>query len=788
MTRSLGGARSGLVAVLAVSLLTLSVVVLVGTAGGSPAAAISSSCQVSTAYLAQGSPTALFREDVADGGVAFRPVGPAVTSYNAMGLDPVSGQLFAVAVAPAADSNALLEIDPATGAVTSHGQTRPPLPSGLNGGAFGPDRKLYLTSSDSAALEVVDVATGSATSVALDSPPGTADVTYSDGYLWGFTGSGPPAGQIVRIDPVSGAVRAFPFASIPAGATFGSAFEYGNGNLAFGSNSGGVYQVAVDGTPTDPSFTLVSAQSSPAASSSDGASCTSMPTDLAISADGTSAVPPGAPAGWQVTVRDNGPSTSSGSTIEVTLPVGFTGISAGAGCGVAALVVTCTTGPVPPGGSSTVTVRATAPASTGCGDLQARVVGDEAEPATAEAGANNDTTRAVCVSRPTIADVASSGIVQPGGSLSDRITVSGTGGVPGSANWSLLGPIGPRAEHCVGLDWGSAPTRATGTIATSGDGQYESAAMDLATAGCYSYSVTLTFAAPIGGLTPTAAGEPDSTALVPLGALSVEVSVDRARATSGQQLTFTVVIGNSTAATAANLQLTTLLPPGVRVVGHTGTARRSGRALHWTVVPVPPGGSSRMSVLVQIVDRTEAETLTASVRLQNPTGYAPVVVGTPCSGHPELSCVTTEVAAPSNPATSSRPALAFTALPTAPAEYRPGEVVPWHLTVSNPTAEALLDVRVSVPAVAACSMPVGTVPPHGTAVVSCYTVATESLTPVATMSYADGHAHVATAAAGATVIVAGGLARTGSNVRAELWFGLGLAGLGVLLVALRRRS
>ncbi|WP_345637848.1 hypothetical protein [Rugosimonospora acidiphila] len=113
---------------------------------------------------------------------------------------------------------------------------------------------------------------------------------------------------------------------------------------------------------------------------------------------------------------------------------------------------------------------------------------------------------------PSITGVISATSVLVGGSLHQTVTVTGTGGQPGTLAWRLLGPVAPVSGSCAGADFAGAPVLASGTLPVTGDGPYAVPDTAVASAGCYSFTDTLTgFAYPTSPSIP--AGDPGNTAL-----------------------------------------------------------------------------------------------------------------------------------------------------------------------------------------------------------------------------------------------------------------------------------
>jgi uncharacterized repeat protein (TIGR01451 family) len=370
------------------------------------------------------------------------------------------------------------------------------------------------------------------------------------------------------------------------------------------------------------------------------------------------------------------------------------------------------------------------------------------------------------------------------------VTISGLTGQPATVTWTLYGPLRPAAQGCDGLGWTGAAIVAAATMAIVGDGRYPTAPAHLPQPGCYSYATEVS--APSGGFA-SMAGEPGATALVPAGAISAELTVDTAPPMYGHSLTYRMTVANTAAAVASDLKLLLVLPPGLDLVGATGPKVVTGRVLRWTVGSLAPGVSIELTAVVTPRLRATAEVLTSSFSVTNPPGFAPVALGTPCQQDPSRSCATTRVPAPagSPQVVASHTVAVQVALARTdgrPAEYVRGQLVPWQLRVSNNGPDALTHISIVDAAVPACVLPVARLATHTTAVISCYTVAAQSITHTATVRIGDGRT-IRTIQVSQRIDVGSGLAATGVRTPTQLLAGGVLVGLGTaLLLAARRRS
>jgi uncharacterized repeat protein (TIGR01451 family) len=150
--------------------------------------------------------------------------------------------------------------------------------------------------------------------------------------------------------------------------------------------------------------------------------------DLELEKSGDTLVSPGGPVTWLVTVTNNGPDASTGSTVTDTVPPGVTSIQAQpASCAVQGSIVTCDLGPLAPGASQSIAISGNAPQATGtCFENEASVEGDDEDPDQD----NNEASARTCT--PPVADLeieksATPPLVDPGGQVTWTLTVTNNG-------------------------------------------------------------------------------------------------------------------------------------------------------------------------------------------------------------------------------------------------------------------------------------------------------------------------------------------------------------------------
>ena len=105
---------------------------------------------------------------------------------------------------------------------------------------------------------------------------------------------------------------------------------------------------------------------------------------------------------------------------------------------------------------------------------------------------------------PTVSTQISATTVSVGSTLSDSVSVSGTGGASITGTWELRGPVAPVTGSCAGVDWATAPTFDSGTLPVTKDGQYTTASSaKLAAPGCYTFIDALPATATTAAVAPT---------------------------------------------------------------------------------------------------------------------------------------------------------------------------------------------------------------------------------------------------------------------------------------------
>ncbi len=136
-----------------------------------------------------------------------------------------------------------------------------------------------------------------------------------------------------------------------------------------------------------------------------------------------------------------------------------------------------------------------------------------------------------------------------------------------------------------------------------------------------------------------------ATTLVPgVPHLTQSKTVDHSTATAGENLTYTMTVGNTGTGPAANRVAQDILPAGVTFVSATpsqGTYDQTTGV--WSIGTIPAGGSATLTLVVTVEATAEGTTLTNRFQVDAPPGGETVTVEDPCTDNPTQSCATTVV-------------------------------------------------------------------------------------------------------------------------------------------------
>ncbi|WP_162315361.1 DUF6923 family protein, partial [Pseudoxanthomonas yeongjuensis] len=287
------------------------------------------SCDASM-YLAQNSPTGLFKFDTSTNPFAVDPMGPtSAQNYNAVAFNPLDNYVYGTLLSSAPGTLARIGSD---GSVENLG-----LVAGLGvhsvAGEIGPGGTYYLSAAGR--LYRVNIATMTSTFVTLSQSIVFQDMAWHNGLLYAAVAGG----ALYSINPATGAVTQIGPTTGVAG-SFGAMFGASNGVFG-GNNAGGFYQFDL----ATGVATLIS--NLPGSGNNDGAKCATtpleFPADLAITkTDGSDEYTPGEDVVYTIVASNLGPFGVSGATVNDLLPAGITSASwtcgaatGGGSCGIA---------------------------------------------------------------------------------------------------------------------------------------------------------------------------------------------------------------------------------------------------------------------------------------------------------------------------------------------------------------------------------------------------------------------------------------------------------------------
>lgn len=265
-------------------------------------------------YLAQFS--TLYSVNTSSNPFTYPPVGNASGDYNAIGIHPLNGRMYAM---PSTASNNLWIINTDGSSVNLGPVTG--LPAGAyNSGEVDNLGNYYIKASGSNnILYRINVTTLVATPITLSANISVADLAFrtTNGLLYTVSND---TGQLLSINLTTGAVTGI--GPSPGTVAFGALFGSSTGEIYGSDNAGGFYQFNL----TTGQRVLISG--SPASGSNDGAHCVTSPiafsADLAITkTDNTTTYAPGSTRVYTIVARNNGPFGVLGATVSDPLPTGI---------------------------------------------------------------------------------------------------------------------------------------------------------------------------------------------------------------------------------------------------------------------------------------------------------------------------------------------------------------------------------------------------------------------------------------------------------------------------------
>lgn len=418
-------------ALLAGSALTLAV--------GSPAWAAFPTNE-SIVYLAQDDDTQLKKGLQSDGAITFSDVGSphTVAAYNAIGFNEADGYLYGVRsrnTAIAGSTPKIIRIGPAGGVTV----IKDAVTGSVSGGFAATANMFYYIGIEDGTTKLfwtdVSKPAGATSSRALTGAYSTMapDITWLGGYFWSLAADG----RIHRLNISNGNVVAWTVPGLSGHGLAGGAFTYGNGNLGFVKNQGGIIQIKVSnlGTAT-PTFTVVSIIDGPGSNNNDAAASKGADTDLAIAKTVSSATAVrGQTLTYRLTVTNKGPGVSSGFTVSDVIPSALTIGTLPVGCTRSGQTVTCSGGRTVVDGTKSFDIPVTVSDSAARGSITntATVLANENDPV----AANNSSSVAFAVRVPAMTldkslvhDDDGDGVPEVGETVAYSFVVTNTGDLP----------------------------------------------------------------------------------------------------------------------------------------------------------------------------------------------------------------------------------------------------------------------------------------------------------------------------------------------------------------------
>ncbi|MBZ5733409.1 DUF11 domain-containing protein [Nocardioides sp. TRM66260-LWL] len=355
-------------------------------------------------------------------------------------------------------------------------------------------------------------------------------------------------------------------------------------------------------------------------------------TDLVLAKTASpTVVPVGGTTDFALTVRNQGPSTSSGSTVVDTLPAGLTFVSADAACSADATgsQVSCEVGTLAVGRSATLRVTARAALGTAGSTQTNTAVVTARQP---DPDLIGNAAKATVTVRPV--DLAVTDRVEgapasltAGTTYAWLLDARNLGGSPAADSvlrFSLPTGVSVAASsldsRCT-LDGATDATRVTCVLGTVAAGATVPTIRVVGTlAASASAPGTVDSTATVGTSEPDAdlsnntasTSTPITAVAAPrLAGLSVTKTVDKPTARSGDTLTWTLVAANAGPAAAENVMLSDRLPAGVTVTSVTSAAGAPSACTRTaTTISCPQGtlavGAKRVVVVKATVDALSA--------------------------------------------------------------------------------------------------------------------------------------------------------------------------------------
>ncbi len=315
-------------------------------------------------------------------------------------------------------------------------------------------------------------------------------------------------------------------------------------------------------------------------------------TDLELEkSGGPQVVSPGGQVAYTLTVTNNGPDDSAGSTVTDNLPSGLSNVAVPANCNVQASTVTCDVGPLADGDSADIAITADAPNTPAtCFENDASV-----EAADDDLVSGNDSPAPVRICTSPAADLelektSTPSIVSPGGQVTYTLTVTNNG--PQDSSGSIVTDDLPTGLSNVQVPGncqhaGSEVTCTVGALAASDSTDIVITADAPATpATCFDNeaSVAIDQAAPDEGdpdLDNNESG-PVRSCTTPVADLEISKS-GPANVDTGGQVTYSLTITNNGPQDSSGSIVTDDLPTGLSNVQVPGNCQLVGSEVTCTV-------------------------------------------------------------------------------------------------------------------------------------------------------------------------------------------------------------
>lgn len=609
-------------------------------------------------FIAQNSPTALFRVDTSTNPFTYPQIG--VTSsltYNAIAFNPADNYLYGVTWNNSTKQVNLLRIA-SNGSVTNAGAITG---GGINSngvapasGEIGADGYYYLKFNTPGTgggvlyrVNLSNLSATTATTLSRDLP--SADLAWYNGALYSHNMDN---GSLYKINPSTGAVTIIGASGVNS--AFGALVSAANGIFGV-NNNGGFYQF----NPATGKATLIS--SSPSSNNNDGAKCLSTPlvfgADLAVTkTDNHNFYIPGSTTTYAIVVSNNGPFGVEEAVINDALPAGIskatwtcaTGANGGT-CGSVSGTgaISGVTVDLPPNASVTFTMTLTIPSGYS-GNLVNTITVTPPSTASDPNPANNsatDTDAGITIAKSLFAE---SGMVanaaEPGETLTYHVTLTNTGSIP-VTGYGATDKLDANTAF-VSADNGGSATNGIITWAN----------LSIPASGSLVLTMVATVNDPLPGSATSvtniayATGESDppcpstQCVITPVAGkiaitkqLLTESGAQTGIAEPGETLTYRIRLSNTGSATTG-YNLIDMIDTNVAFVGADNGGINTGNQISWTNLSIPAASGGVPGELDVTVTVRVADSLPAGVTAIRNLARADTEPDPPC---PSSQCVIT---------------------------------------------------------------------------------------------------------------------------------------------------